>query len=240
LVASLGLAAFIVGSDVVPRLMGPDHTRSSPATGGGLSAADSRQEQTRSAPPQAPEAAPAVASGDKPANANGDKPAAASPEPGKEQGRPPASQTLAENAVPALAAVPSQPAPTPVPVKLQEFRAANDGTCIPYIIERRTPPRTIDVALDSPDRFHESTGRNLCMLEWTVNPEAAGVQGFDVDPPRISGVRLSGTGSAGAWTKIRIEFTRDFASSPTTYTVRLKFNGAPSPNQVQQFQHTIR
>jgi hypothetical protein len=224
-VTSLMFATFIVGSDVVPRLMGPDHTsRNSPLNSSGLTV-DSRKEEAQS--PQPPEAAPATATGEKPATG--------SPEPGKT----PVSQPPAENTIPPQPA-PLPPAPLPVPVKLQEFRAANDGTCIPFIIERRTPPRTIDVALDSSDRFHESAGRNLCMLEWTVNPEAAGVQGFDVDPPRVPGVRLSGTGSAGTWTKVRIEFTRDFTNIPTTYTVRLKFSGAPSPNQVQQFQHTIR
>jgi hypothetical protein len=196
---SFMLAAFIIGSDVVPRLMGPDNiNRGSPLKGSDLHAVDNREEEAQST---APEAAGAAIT-------------------------PQASALLQ--------------APLSVPVKLREFRAANDGTCIPFIIERRTPLRTIDVALDNPDHFHESRGRNLCMLEWTVNPEATGVQGFDIEPPRVPGVRLSGTGSVGGWTKVRMEFTRDFTStSPIAYTVTLKFNSAPPPNQVQQIQHTI-
>jgi hypothetical protein len=218
LVTSLALAASVGGSDVILRLIRPDTTNTS-----GSPLTDSPKEHAQSAQPKPPDAAP------------GEKPAVVSPETDK----PPVSQKLAENAVPPQTS-PPPPVLPPVPVKLQEFRAANDGTCIPYIIERRTPPRTIDVALDSSSRFHDSAGRNLCMLEWTVNPEAAGVQGFDMDPPRVPGVRLSGTGAAGTWTKVRIEFTRDFTNIPATYTVRLKYNGAPSPDQVQQFQHTIK
>jgi hypothetical protein len=136
---------------------------------------------------------------------------------------------------------PADTVPPVVPVKLQEFRAANNGTCIPYIIGRRTPPQTIDVTLNGPDTFRDSLGTNLCMLEWTVNPDARGVQGFDIEPPRVPGVRLSGTGPVGAWTKVRMEFTRDFAStSPIPYTVKLKFNGAPLPDQKRQFQHTLK
>jgi hypothetical protein len=139
----------------------------------------------------------------------------------------------------------SQPDPPPVPLKLQELRAENNGSCIPFIIERRTPPRAIDVALDGTDRFHDSAGRNLCGLEWSLTPEAAqsGVQGFDIvdlAADRYS-VRLDRTGAPGASTKIRIEFTRDFRSTnPITYNVKLKFAGAPPPEQVQQFRHAIR
>jgi hypothetical protein len=146
----------------------------------------------------------------------------------------------------AKSAIASQADPPPVPVKLQELRAENNGTCIPYIVERRTPPRAIDVSLDGTDHFHDSAGRNLCGLEWTLTPEAAqsGVQGFDIVDlaDRSGGTRLDRTGGApGASTKIRIEFTREFRNTnPITYNVRLKFAGTPSPEQVQQFRHAIR
>jgi hypothetical protein len=140
----------------------------------------------------------------------------------------------------------SQPDPPPVPVKLQELRAENNGTCIPFIIERRTPPRAIDVGLDGTDHFHDSAGRNLCGLEWTLTPGAAqsGVQGFDIVDLAADryGARLDRSGGApGASTRIRIEFTRDFRNTnPITYNVKLKFAGAPSPEQVQQFRHAVR
>jgi hypothetical protein len=136
--------------------------------------------------------------------------------------------------------------PPPVPVRLQELRAANNGTCIPYIVERRTPPWAIDVALDATDHFRDSAGRNLCGLEWSLTPEAAqsGVQGFDVVDLAADryGARLDRSGGApGASTRIRIEFTRDFRNTnPITYNVRLKFAGAPPPEQVQQFKHAVR
>jgi hypothetical protein len=137
------------------------------------------------------------------------------------------------------------PDPPPVPVKLRELRAENNGTCIPYIIERRTPPRAIDVALDGTDRFHDSAGRNLCGLEWTLTPEAAqsGVQGFDILDLAADryGARLDRTGTPGVSTKIRIEFTRDFRNTNAiTYNVRLKFAGTPPPEQVQQYRHAVR
>jgi hypothetical protein len=145
----------------------------------------------------------------------------------------------------AKSAIASQPERPPVPVKLQELRAENNGTCIPYIIERRTPPRAIDVALDGADRFHDSAGRNLCGLEWSLTPEAAqsGIQGFDIVDLAADryGARLDRTGAPGASTKIRIEFTRDFRNSnPIIYNVKLKFAGAPPPEQVQQFRHAVR
>jgi hypothetical protein len=137
--------------------------------------------------------------------------------------------------------------PLPVPVKLQELRAENNGICLPFVIERsRMPPRAIDVALDEPDRFHDSTGQNLCMLEWTLNPEAKGVQGLDIIDLQGSryGAEVSReAGGQGSWKKIRIAFRRDFSTiSPNTitYNVKLKFNGAPLPEQVQQYRHTIR
>jgi hypothetical protein len=145
----------------------------------------------------------------------------------------------------------TQPDPPPVPVKLRELRAENNGSCAPFIIEHRTPPRAIDVALDGNDRFHDSAGRNLCGLEWSLTPEAAqsGVQGFDIVDLAADryGARLDRTGAPGASTKIRIEFTRDLEfdffrrnSNPITYNVKLKFAGAPPPEQVQQFRHAIR
>jgi hypothetical protein len=136
---------------------------------------------------------------------------------------------------------PDDAAPAVVPVRLREFRPANNGTCIPYILGRRTPPHTVDVTLAGPGTFRDSSGRNLCMLEWTLNPDAQGVQGFDIEPPHVPGIQLSGTGPVGTWTRVRVEFMRDFTStSPILYTVRLKFNGAPPPNQMQQFQHTLK
>ncbi len=145
----------------------------------------------------------------------------------------------------AKSGITSQPDPPPVPVRLQELRAENNGSCIPFIIERRTPPRAIDVALDGTDRFHDSAGRNLCGLEWSLTPQAAqsGVQGFDIVDLAADryGARLDRTGSPGASTKIKIEFTRDFRNSnPIMYNVKLKFAGAPPPEQVQQFRHAVR
>jgi hypothetical protein len=142
-------------------------------------------------------------------------------------------------------AIASQPEPPPVPVKLQELRAANNGSCAPFFIEHWPPLRAIDVALDGTDRFHDSAGRNLCGLEWILTPEAAqsGVQGFDVVDLAADryGARLDRTGAPGASTKIRIEFTRGLQNSnPIIYNVKLKFGGARSPEQVQQFRHAIR
>jgi hypothetical protein len=244
------LAALIVRSDVILQLIGPDTIRGA-LKGRDAAAVDVSGDQAQSALQPQPPAAPAAAGRDQPVAASQDSskppvaPGLADPREG--QDIPPqaaaASPAAGASQVPAAAPQASTPAAVlpPVPVKLRELRAANDGSCIPFIIERRTPPRTIDVTLDSPDRFHDSAGRNLCILEWTVNPDAKGVQGFDIDRPRVPGAQLSGTGLPGAWTRVRIEFTRDFTNtSPATYTVRLKFNGAPPQDEVQQFRHTIR
>jgi hypothetical protein len=141
--------------------------------------------------------------------------------------------------------VKTPPSPPPVPVKLQELRFDNNGTCIPYIFERRPPPLAIDVALEGTDHFHDSAGRNLCVLEWTLTPEAAqaGIEGFDIVDlaDRSGSTRLDRTGAAGVSTRIRIEFTRDFRNTnPITYNVRLRFGGASPPEQVQQFRHAVR
>jgi hypothetical protein len=110
------------------------------------------------------------------------------------------------------------------------------------VLIEHLPPRRIDIGLDGGDRFRDSTGLNLCGLEWTLkNAEAAqaGIQGFDIDLPESPSVRLIRTGSPGAWTKITIEFTREF-SRMITYDVQMKFAGTQPPGQVQEFHHTIR
>jgi hypothetical protein len=251
--AAMALGAFIAGNQWLPPLI-PHGAR-------GIAA----PRITKIEPP--PEAKP-VLPGDDTHPAENNIPAHSPPDVPPRQDilpfkppEPPSQQ--AERAAPDRAAVhsdseaksgiASQPDPPPVPVKLQELRAENNGSCAPFIIERRTPPRAIDVALDAADRFHDSAGRNLCGLEWSLTPEAAqsGVQGFDIVDLAADryGALLDRTGAPGASTKIRIEFTRDLEfdvfrrlrnSNPIIYNVKLKFAGAPAPEQVQQFRHAIR
>ncbi len=247
--AALALAAFIGGNQWLPPLI-PHGAAGNAAPRIATTEPPSESPRTDADPPHGIEAPPA------PSNAVPDAPRESDvppPRPDIPPPDPPAQR--AEGPVPDRATVhhdteaksdtASQPEPLPVPVKLQELRAENNGTCIPYIIERRTPPRAIDVNLDGTDRFRDSAGRNLCGLEWTLTPEAAqsGVQGFDIDLAADRyGARLTRTpGAPGTSTRIRIEFTRDFRNtSPITYNVRLKFAGAPSPEQVQQFRHAVR
>jgi hypothetical protein len=240
---AMALVAFAAGNQWLPPLM-PHGTPGNAAP-----------RITKIDPP--PEAKPVVADGnDAPREANVPSAAQAAdpvPEPprtGQAQSEPPRTeppQTEQSRTEPPQTeeAPVKTPEPPPVPVRLQELRAENNGSCIPFIVERRTPPRAIDVALDGTDHFHDSAGRNLCGLEWTLTPEAAqsGVQGFDIVDLAAdrSGTRLDRTGAPGASTKIRIEFIREFRNTnPITYNVRLKFAGAPPPEQVQQFRHAVR
>jgi hypothetical protein len=138
-----------------------------------------------------------------------------------------------EAGVRTLAAVEKQP----VPVKLKELRAENGGICFPVLYEGRTP-RTIDVPLGGPDHFNDSTGRNLCGLEWSLNPEARGAQSIDIELPADFNARLNRIpGASGGWVKIRIDFMQE-VRNVITYTVKTKFNDASVP--LQQFTHTIR
>jgi hypothetical protein len=129
----------------------------------------------------------------------------------------------------------------PVPLHLVEIRDPYGRICLP-VLRDNFPPRMVDVAMDGPDRFHDSNGFNLCGLEWTLTPEAAqaGIQGFDIDlAVERYGAQVTRTGAGGAFTKIRIEFNRDF-SKTITYKVSLKSGAALPPEQVQQFQHTVK
>jgi hypothetical protein len=154
---------------------------------------------------------------------------------------PPDGPAAPERTAPPVETAPREPPPPPpVPVKIQELRAPNGGICLPILVERRMLPSRIDVALDAPDRFHDSAGWNLCGLEWTLNPDAAqsGVVGFDVDLPGFALSRSGATGTPGAWTSIAVEF-RNQLSRPMSYNVNVKYAAAPRPEQVQQFRHTI-
>ncbi len=130
----------------------------------------------------------------------------------------------------------------PAPLRLAEMRDPFDRVCVAVLLED-VAPRMTDVAMDGPDHFHDSAGRNLCALEWSLTPEAAqaAIQGFDIDlVPDPYGARMVKTGGApGAWTKIRIEFKRDF-SRAISYKVSLKFRSDPPKDQVQQFHHSIK
>jgi hypothetical protein len=128
----------------------------------------------------------------------------------------------------------------PAPMQLTELRDPNARRCVSVLYDHR-PPRRADVPLEGRDRFRDTAGRHLCGLEWTLkDAEAAqaGIQGFDIDLADSDGVSVIRTGPAGTSTKIRIEFRREF-TRPLTYNVRMKFAGEPSPQQVQQFQHTV-
>jgi hypothetical protein len=223
--AAMALGAFIAGNQWLPPLM-PRGTLGNAAP------------RIRIEPPSAPNP-PGAKDNDTPRESD-----IPPPPPPRPDDPPPGPTQTEERAIPPILPF-KTPSPPPVPLKLQELRAENNGTCIPYIIERRTPPRAIDVTLDGTDRFHDSAGRNLCGLEWTLTPDAAqsGVQGFDIVDLAADryGAHLARTGAPGASTKIRIEFTRDFRNTnPITYNVKLRFAGAPVPEQVQQFRHAVR
>jgi hypothetical protein len=152
-------------------------------------------------------------------------------------------ETAAGAPPPAQGGSDAPPDPTtavPVPLHLVEIRDPYGRICLP-VLRDNVPPRMVDVAMDGPDRFHDSTGFNLCGLEWTLTPEAAraGIQGFDIDlAADRDGAQVTRIGAGGTFTKIRIEFYRDF-SKTITYRIRLQ-SGAALPGQVQQFQHTIK
>jgi hypothetical protein len=160
--------------------------------------------------------------------------------PGQGAGHP---ATIASATPPAQDGSSQDPAPTtavPVPLHLVEIRDPYGRICLP-VLRENVPPRLVDVAMDGPDRFHDSTGFNLCGLEWTLTPDAArvGIQGFDIDlAAERYGAQVTRIGAGGTFTKIRIEFYRDF-SKTITYKVSLQSGAAP-PGQVQQFQHTIK
>jgi hypothetical protein len=239
--AAMALAAFVLGNQLLPPLM-PHGTRGNappriariepPPPEPPPAGADPARESNEAPPAQNPPVADTPRENDIAAAPRPDAPTTAvEPQPDA----PPSPQ---------LEFASKTPEPLPVPVKLQELRADNNGSCIPYFAERRTPLRASDVALEGTDHFHDSAGRNLCGLEWSLTPEAAqsGVQGFDIDLAADRyGARLDRTGAPGASTKIRIEFTRDLRNTnPITYNVRLKFAGAPPHEQVQQFRHVVR
>jgi len=253
--AAMALGAFIAGSDVIPLLMKhrastsggpriaateeqPPPIRRPVAPGDGSSHAAERKEPPPVTGPAVPDdVALHAAESKQPPQATG--PVTADGGADNVKNNPGGPGPEGQAAVPE-AVMPHEQLvlrPPPVPVKLEELRAPNGGICVPVLIERRTPTR-IPVAFDGPDHFHDSTGLNLCGLEWTLNPEAAqsGVQGFDIDLPGFSLMR---TGVPGAWTKITVEFKPQL-SRAITYNVRMKFAGAPPAEQVQQFRHTIR
>jgi hypothetical protein len=128
----------------------------------------------------------------------------------------------------------------PAPMQLTELRDPDARRCVFVLYDHRSPRRA-DVPLEGRDRFRDTAGRHLCGLEWTLKgAEAAraGIRGFDIDLADGDGVSVFRTGPTGTSTKIRIEFWREF-TRPLTYNVRMKFAGEPSPQQVQQFRHTV-
>jgi hypothetical protein len=168
-------------------------------------------------------------------------PPADPPAPGREADHPATAASAPPPAQDASSAPPAQdPAPAtavPVPLHLVELRDPYGRICLP-VLRENVPPRMVDVAMDGPDRFHDSTGFNLCGLEWTLTPDAAraGIQGFDIDlAAERYGARVTRIGAGGSFTKIRIEFYRDF-SKTITYKVSLQPGAAPPG----QFQHTIK
>ncbi|MCL2429707.1 MAG: hypothetical protein FWD12_10785 [Alphaproteobacteria bacterium] len=171
-------------------------------------------------------------------------PRADPPAPGHEADRPATAASAPPPAQDGSSAPPAQdPAPAtavPVPLHLVEIRDPYGRICLP-VLRENVPPRMVDVAMDGPDRFHDSTGFNLCGLEWTLTPDAAraGIQGFDIDlaADRYD-AQVTRIGAGGTFTKIRIEFYRDF-SKTITYKVSLQSGAAP-PGKVQQFQHTVK
>jgi hypothetical protein len=246
-VVALAGAAFTAGRDWIPRFMSPDliraNTRVPEKQAAEALAADREQQLAALVRRLQPSHWPRVTSvSDK------QQVAEATPADGQTTDKP-ATEKAPDRAIPPQDTVqprdetpretaPREPVlPPVVPVKIQELRAPNGGICLPVVVERRLLPSRIDVAMDAPDRFHETAAWNLCGLEWTLAPEAAqsGVQGFDIDLP---GFVLSRTGTPGAWTRIAVEF-RTQLSRPVSYNVNVKYDSTPRPEQVQQFRHTI-
>jgi hypothetical protein len=155
---------------------------------------------------------------------------------------PPAPASSSAPAAPSAPTSPSAPtapppaaAEPPVPVQLAELRDPKGRGCFSVLYEN-LPPLKVDVPLEGKDRFRASTGRNLCGVELTLNPQSR-AQGFDIDLRQQGGVVLTPAGGPGARTKIKVEFKNDLRHT-ITYNVLVKF-GDGQPSEPIRFQHTI-